>query len=206
MELSDKDTSKFLEKLGTLTKTKAFLGKEFLAWLWFQAESRKEPFFLQRSKEKGDLSFHFWIDDRIFLQPFDKQGHENLLRGGDPSQSEEAATSLASGMVIKELKLGMNIQGVGDFTAVLNADDLNPKSLQVPGEQSGMWDSEEDIDQATVILTRIHQMECFTDALDSMFTAFLSDRTNGDWDSKTLKAIRNWVTSRRTKPTKKVIH
>ena len=206
MEQSSKDTKKCLEKLGTLTKTKAFLGKEFLAWLWFKAESRKEAFFLQRPKDKGDLSFHIWIDDRIFLQPFDKQGHENLLRGGDPSQSEEAATSLASGMVIKELKLGMNIQGVGDFTAVLNADDLNPKSLQVPGEQSGMWDGGEEIEPATVILTRIHQMECFTDALDSLFAEFLHDRTKGDWDNKTLKSIRNWISARRSKPVVKVIH
>lgn len=206
MEHSSQDTSKYLEKLGTLTKTKAFLGKEFLVWLWFQAESSKESFLVQRSKVKGDLSFHFWIDDRIFLQPFDKQGHENLLRGGDPSQSEEAATSLASGMVIKELKLGMNISGVGDFTAVLNADDLNPKSLQVPGDQSGMWDSGEELDQSTVILTRIHQMECFTDALDFLFAEFLQERTKGDWESRSIKAIRAWISSRRSKPAAKVIH
>ncbi|MFK7825388.1 MAG: hypothetical protein AB8G05_14635 [Oligoflexales bacterium] len=206
MEHSSKDTDKYLEKLGTLTKTKAFLGKEFLTWLWYQAELRKEAFFLERSKDKGDLSFHFWIDDRIFLQPFDKQGHENLLRGGDPSQSEEAATSLASGMVIKEFKLGMNIRGVGDFTAVLNADDLNPKSLQVPGDQAGVWEDSDELDQSTIILTRIHQMECFTDALDFVFAEFLHDRTSGDWDTKTLRSIRNWISSRRTRSAQKVIH
>lgn len=202
MNENSKTSKIYLEKLGAVTKTKAFLGREFLTWLWFQTENRSGAFKLASSLSTKTLTVELWIDDRIFLQPYDKNGHENLMRGGNPSRSQEAATSLASGKVVKELKLGMHISGLGDFTAVLNSENLNPRSLQLPQLQA----DDEKISPSTLLLTRIHYSECFADALDSLFSLFIKERTENKWEQEKLPAIHHWIMTRNKKIAAESVH
>ena len=207
--VSSENLNNNVEKLNKLSKTKAFLGREFLTWLWFKSETSKELLRINRQKSSlPDLLVDFWIDDRMFLQPFDKQGHDNILRGGDPSRSEEASASLASGKVVKELKLGMNIQNYGDFTAVLNAEDLNPKSLQLPQTPSAEAHHEDDdLLSHEILLKRIIDTEIFVEALDGLFAAFLHERTRETWKKNELKLMKNWISGRqRTNKSKRITH
>ena len=178
------------EELTALTKAKTFLGREFLTWLWYFIEDEDGKFFLKHDDSASPLEVNLWIDDRLVLENQQARAHESVMKGGDPSQSVEASWALRQGKTVKELKLGLQADGFGEFTAVLNATDLNPRSLKLPN-----LDGPEhvvDPDEPPV-MTRLRYTETFLMILDGLFLKFVSSRTDDDFDKKDLTAIRNWV-------------
>ena len=130
-EQQPKEANTYLDRLLTVCKSKTFLGREFLTWLWFQAEANETPFEITApSGEK--TSFDLWIDDRVILESSGSKAHVHTLKGGDPSQSLEAAAALKSGKTVSEVKIGISVEGYGEFTCVLNYQDLSPRSIQLP--------------------------------------------------------------------------
>src|SRR5262249_10437759 len=108
-----------VEHLTNLSKAKGFLGREFLTWLWYMAETYEDH--LTTSGPSGEeIAFDIWVDDRLVLEATggSASSHENVMKGGDPSQSYEAAAALGTGKTVKELKLGINAKGYGEFTAI----------------------------------------------------------------------------------------
>lgn len=178
-----------LEQLNTMTKAKAFLGREFLTWLWYVIESEES---LSIETSSGTQEVELWIDDKLVLESSSARAHENVLKGGDPSKAEEAAAALRSGKTVKELKLGMQIKGTGEFICSLNAAELTPKSLMLP--EMATDDGEETV--ATPIAHRINLMNQFLDVFDGIFGLFLEDRVEDTWNDKHLEDIRTWVQNR----------
>src|SRR5262245_9766039 len=111
-----------LEVLATIPKTKAFLGREFLTWLWWHVETTETEHTVADPSSGKRLAFDAWIDDRLVLEAGHGLSHEDVLKGGDPSRSDEASAGIASGKTVKELKLGLHIHGVGDYSAVFGGD------------------------------------------------------------------------------------
>ena len=197
-----------LESLNKLSMTKSFLGREFLTWLWFKSETLQQPIRLESnhlSKEKKNLMIEFWIDDRIFFQPYNKLGHDNILRGGNPSRSDEATASLANGRVIKEIKIGIKIEEHGDYTAILNAEDLHPKSLQVPQNHASTSD-EDSTDDFDILLKRLQDTEVFLEALDGLFSLFIVERSSKSWEGSQIAKMKKWVSHKKTPRNQQITH
>jgi hypothetical protein len=184
-------TELIAEKLNTINSAKAFIGREFLTWLWYVADTSgtiEVQLAGKRRKEKVDI----WIDDRILLQPDHASGHESLLRGGDPSKSLEAAVALGSGKSVKEIKLGVRVPGSGEFTATLSYDQLTPKSLQLPQPSYGNNDDDK-AEQGGHLGTRIALTNTFLQIVDHLFLMFLEERTDASWDSNRIRDIAVWI-------------
>jgi hypothetical protein len=181
-----------VEHLTTLTKAKGFLGREFLTWLWYVAETSSDIMSVQ-DEEGKKIDFDLWVDDRLVLESSSAQTHSNVMKGGDPSQSHEAAAGLVTGKTVRELKLGVNIRHTGEFTAVLACDDLSPRSLKLPNPSKP--DNLADPDDLP-ILTRIKYTETFLTVLDGLFARFLTLRVEDHWETASLKAMRDWVKQR----------
>lgn len=193
-----------LEQLTSIPKAKAFLGREFLTWLWFLADTDKGELELHDQATGKKKRFSLWIDDKLVLESGRGLSHENVLKGGDPSHSQEAGFGLATGKTVRELKLGVHIKGLGDFTAVLGEGDLNPRSLKLPTQDSG--DGEGSAEPTLPIITRLKQTEAFLAVLDRLFAIFMEQRLGDAWESEHLPRIRAWVKKRQNPAETATLH
>lgn len=194
MSKQSTDTSEYLDNLRAITKAKGFLGREFLTWFWYQIDTNDGQFKVKAGKKT--TSVRAWIDDRVVLEASSQQTHSNTLKGGDPAHSIEAATSLRSGKTVREIKVGLEINGFGPFTAVLTSDGLSsnglsPRSLSIPPHTD-----EEDAGKEPISY-RLTQIQSFVDTLDGLFALFLDERTSEGWDKTALKNLRTWIKDRK---------
>ncbi len=166
---------------------KSFLGREFLTWLWYFTENDEGRFEFELSSG-AMTNAHIWLDDRIVLTSKTGRSHEHIIKGGVPSTSDEAAISLRSGKAVKEIKVGLDIDGKGVFFATLGGDELAPKGLKLPDPQ--------DTSDQTVLEQRLEYVSVFTVALDALFGRFMDERTGKLWDTTSIKSIRNWIQTR----------
>ena len=118
MSLSTEKTQNRVENLSTSLETHRYLAREFLTWLWYLIETEEAPYRFNKVRqefETADSDLELWIDDRIVLENPSSKAHENVIRGGNPSESIEASAALLSGKTVKEMKLGLRLSDIGEF-------------------------------------------------------------------------------------------
>jgi hypothetical protein len=189
-----------VDQLTSLSKVKGFLGREFLTWLWFTAETTKERLRLAGAKGQGELEVDLWIDDRIVLDGASGHAHQNVMKGGTPSHSREAAASLATGKTVREMKLGVGVKNAGEYSAILHCDDLNRRSLRLPGLDGEAAKAE------VPLAARLKAIELFLAVLDGLFARFLAERSASDWDKTGLQEMRSWIRTRQGAGEEGTIH
>ena len=201
-------SSELLDNLNNLSRTKRFLGQEYLAWLWYQSETsngssdshsptmKVSPRPINQIKGPDSTSMEefevsLWIDDRLVLEGQATSGQETVLRGGHPSLSSEAAVALIEGKAVKELRLGLNIKGFGDYSVLLTSADLHPRGVLLP--QNSLEDSqngspprvsgteEASLNNEVTLVSRLNQTEALTKVLKGLFTRFIEQRISADW-------------------------
>jgi hypothetical protein len=177
------------EDISHLGKSKGFLGAEFLTWLWYLIEQNSEQLIIPLNAT-SPVSVSLWIDDRVVISAV--SGQHNTLRGGDPANSAEAAVALITGKSIREIKLGMNIHGVGEYRVTLNAVDLRPRGLVLPTPS----DIDDDEKIHISIPMRIKQLELFLRVFDGIFLKFMDERILPKWEKSTIHGIKEWVSNR----------
>lgn len=170
---------------------KQFLGREFLTWLWYFAETHEGRFDFEMA-DGTKKSAQAWIDDRIVLTSKTGKSHEHIIKGGVPSTSDEAAISLQSGKAVKEMRIALEIDGAGLFHATLGGEELSPKSLLLPDPNDNV--------EASVLEQRIDAVHIFSRALDTLFSKFMDERTDKLWETTRINSIRNWIKTRRHEP------
>lgn len=188
--MSADTTPEHVDHLTTISKAKGFLGREFLTWLWYSAETSRESLRLEADGKKHE--FDLWVDDRVVLEASGSVTQQSVMKGGDPSQTREAGAALATGKTVRELKIGLNVKGQGEFTAILSADDLSPRSLKLPNPNGDGASSADELP----IATRLRHMDLFVALLDALFLSFLAARTADDWEKKGVSDIRSWIKTR----------
>lgn len=198
-------SSGHIEQLTNLAKAKAFLGREFLTWLWYTAETTRERLVLSIPGGKKDLEVNLWVDDRLVLEGTASMTHSNVMKGGDPSHSREAAASLATGKTVREMKLGLSVKGGGEFSANLSCDDLNPRGLKLPVPDRADGDSERGA-AVMPLGERLRATESFLTVLDGLFLHFLDQRVDPTWDTTALVAMREWIKKRQGDKESDTIH
>jgi len=196
----------FVESLTTAAKAKTFLGREFLGWLWYSAEKNADGFDLLIGDES--LKVSLWVEDRLVLEGSIPMTHSSTLKGGDPAHSREAAEALGSGKTVKELRVGMEIDGVGPYSVTLSCDGINqnglsPKSLALPVDTDEGGESE-DIDRP--LEQRLFHIERFNHVLDGLFKVFIEQRASLRWETDGLKVLKNWVKEKRASTDTASVH
>ncbi|NRA64485.1 MAG: hypothetical protein HRU19_08385 [Pseudobacteriovorax sp.] len=180
-----------LEAIANTAKAKAFLGKEFLTWFWYKAE-RLDGQTLTVAGKSSQRTFTFWVDDRLVLESHNSKVHQQTLKGGEPSQSLEAAASLQSGNSVKELRIGLNIDGLGDIYCSLSGQNLEPRTVKLP-DPPEEFASFEDFNLLTY---RLKATRAMIEVIDGLFGIFLLERTQDDWSNKGLSEIKTWIKGR----------
>ena len=166
----------FLEKINRT----AFLGSEFLTYLWFLTETTEASFTYGRENEP----FEIYFDDRLTVGGAQVNAQENLFRGGHPTTSLEAHAALRLGKMANEARIRF-VKGAQEWAFVLKAQTLSISGLVVPAVLS-----KNDEDR---FYERIYLAEQLEEMLESLFREFLSLRTSDRWQQEWLPSIRKWV-------------
>lgn len=181
-----------LAKLRTMSQAKSFLGREFLTWLWFQSETQLEPLTIASPNSAKEYLVDIWVDDRVTLEAPTGKSHYHTIKGGDPSQSAEAATALMTGKTPKDMKLGMSIHEIGEYIFTLSSEDITPKSIHLPEAPETVQDT----DHFSPIGFRLAALGALCDVIDGLFSLFMDDRIDQNRYREFRKQIKDWIKAR----------
>ncbi len=156
---------------------KDFLGNEFLAWLWHEAD---EEGSIETSA--GEISVFF--DRALDLDCAYAQSGRAMLRADGVARMPEAMAGLRSGKVPRKAGLMLEISR-RQFNVTLNAESFGYGSLRLP--------EVEDADNPRVLFEeRIALLRDFCKGFDALFSAFLKSRASSGWEGQT-DSIRKWI-------------
>ncbi len=163
--------------------THAFLGEEFLTWLWFRIDTTGGEFELA-----GGRSVAVAIDDFIAFAPGDDDELEQTLRKGTPTHSGEARTALRNGRRLRRAKL-IVAEGPMQFGVTLDGTTLNLSSIKLP-DDSEECESARDrsVERAASFFT-LHEL------LSGVYHLFLDDRLRPEYRKTSAERQAQWMAS-----------
>lgn len=159
-----------------------FLGREFLSWLWFNAD-----------RERGGLSIAGGDDVTVAIEKSLKLVCDFNLTGSDtiaaesPTALPEARAALTVGK--QPTKAGLVLGSkLGEFHLALDALRMTVSGLVLPEEEGG-----QEADYRARLEQRFEQIADVAELLDGMFEAFLLKRTStSEWTAEH-RALRAWA-------------
>lgn len=157
----------------------AFLGPEFLTWLWYYSDAHEGVFDL--GGEVGP--FDLWFDDKLKVSSAAVSAQENFFKGGHPTSSLEARIALKLGKMASEAKIRITRDGQ-EYTFTLKAHDLGLSGVKLPTILS-----REDEEKFYERMRLLEQLEAMVQGL---YGQFLKQRLSPEWP-QALDAIRQWV-------------
>lgn len=170
--------------IGELIETRRFLGREFLAWLWFESEVFEERFSIESF---GECELH--LEKSITLETgpdFDQsqQKEKSTLTGFAPSGTPEAREALRQGKLPSKAKIVVRREEQ-EFSLALDADSLALSAVKIPALIKGEGEDP--------FYERIALIEELEGAIESLFGSFLRLRLDAPWDAEVVPAMREWM-------------
>ncbi|MBD3398670.1 hypothetical protein GF413_06395 [Candidatus Micrarchaeota archaeon] len=165
---------------------KAFLGREFLTWLWFRS-IRDGGAIGTRSGKTIEIIFL----DRMTLDLSDEESAQTVTIKGERSELREGIAALKEGKKIEEARISVRVADDA-FTTTLKAAWFAYGSFRVPPVlPSSQNETEEDTEAA--FLEKVYLIEQGVAAIDSLYETFIHLRLTDDWEAREVPAIREWI-------------
>lgn len=165
----------------------AFLGSEFLAWLWWASEKDEEAIDDAVRKEESTI---ITLGNGMTIEN-DGQGvkakSKITIKGADAGH-KEAIIAMSEGGQIKEINLHCTI-GDMEFSFTITSDDLSLKGLKTP--TIGESKAQDEIEGA--VLEKLSLDRVVFEVLDDLFNYFIDCRLSDNWKDTTLPAMREWL-------------
>ena len=158
--------------------SRAFLGTEYLTWLWFRSESNDGLFQVRGTPVE------VWFDAKLTLASTGTMKEESVIKSETPTDTEEARVSLRSGKQVEEAKLRLTT-GQKIWSLTVKAKDLSLHGVKLPTLLSAT-DEE-------VIYERLALLEECQDLMDGLFELFAQRRLADDAWTTEVVAMRTWV-------------
>ena len=170
-----------MQALETVRETES-LGRSFLAWLWFKADTDEGLFDLGEG-EKAEL----WFDGNMTLQAENDKGVETITCKGDPLNMKEARFALSEK---KEITRAMVRLTIGDnlWSFTIDSTWMNFKTFKTP---KVMQDKAEDPEG--IFYEKMFLMEEAITAMDIIFLSFVKLRISPEWERKEYPALIQWI-------------
>ncbi|MCX7047186.1 MAG: hypothetical protein NTX50_17070 [Candidatus Sumerlaeota bacterium] len=157
----------------------AFLGEEFLTWLWFRSETSPRLTL----PKIGDVKIE--VGEPIAMRGSEDQDASQItIKGERAGASAEAHAALREGKKLYKCRVVIK-QGELGWPCALSADSLGIASLTLPVPK-GMPANE-------ALILRGQKLEEFTQIYFALYEAYLDLRLNAKKWHKTEETIRKWV-------------
>ena len=154
-----------------------FVGEEFLTWLWWQCETTGGVFDLG-----GGHAISMAIEDNLVLRGDASEDEEDILRGGVPTRSQEAAVALATGKRLGRAKIVLATED-REWTVTFDGSAYLFAGAKVP--QPGK-DDDPDVEAFMGFAD-------LAETFDQLLGQFLRLRLSPKFGKETLPAMRKWV-------------
>lgn len=171
-----------------ILQEKAFLGREFLTWLWFTSERTGG-----RIEVPGRRTIEVIFLDRMVLNLADAESPQSVAIRGEQSELREGLAALREGKKIEEARFSFR-SGDDEFSVNLKATWFLHGSLRTPAILPGSESDEEEGPEGR-FLEKAALVEEAMDLIDELFGYFLDLRVSPLWEDAELSALRAWVTS-----------
>ncbi len=173
-----------------LLREKAFLGREFLTWLWFKSEQGGGRVDLPNGE-----TVEVYFLDKMTLDMSDVDTPQTVAIKGEHSELREGLAALREGKKIEEARIRLKA-GTEDFTMALKGTWFSFASFRtppiLPSEEQG-----EDEGEEGRILEKISMVERGLEMVDGLFELFVRVRISDEWDTVEVPAIRKWAAAAR---------
>lgn len=163
----------------------AFLGGEFLLWLWYWCETEGGKFELP---ELGEVGVAF---DSLLELGGAEEGGKVIVRGDAPTRSTEAASALLAGRLPLRARLAL-ARGEKTFEVTLSAAALDLEAVKVAAEAEEITDENLRAGDEQ----RAGWLFELCDLVDGLFAAFLALRVTPRFEEKVVPAMRDWIVAR----------
>lgn len=164
----------------------AFLGYEFLTWLWFLIEA--EPDTLREADpELATME----IGNRLVLENRLQEAVETITIRGDDAGLEEGRLALRKGALVAELSLAFKAGDHG-WRLTLKGESLTIAGLKTP--ETGPVEAGEALEGR--ILEKLYLCERPVALVDALYRRFIGLRISADWSAAHLPRLREWAAGR----------
>ncbi len=184
-----------LDQMAALTKAKRFLAGEFLVWVWHRADAGDDPLEYTCPTNRQKRRARFWVDDRLTLEADSGRVHVHQMRGGAPAQTPEAAAGILAGKKIRDMRVGFDVDGLGEFSCTLSSKDLSPRGVQFPQQADTKDVTLQTAALAEPVGLRLDLMTTFLAMMDGLFAMFMQERMENSW-AQQLIVMREWAEKR----------
>ncbi len=169
-----------------LARDKAFLGREFLTWLWYRCEVDGGEFDLR----DGPVAVLF--NDYVSLVSQDGESkEESIVRRASAHRSPEARTALLSGKVVSLAKLEI-ARGDREWRATVVGESLDLRSVKTPPEN----DETREENKEARFVAKVEAYEELAAILDGLYGRFLDVRLAPEWEEREAPAMGEWIRAR----------
>lgn len=160
-------------------KEKAFLGTEFVTWLWYHSESGEGAVPLLQGGE-CELSF----SQDLLLVGDSPEAENSALKGGAPSLAPEAATALAAGKKVRRAKIHFTRDQVL-YSLAVNGETFDWSGLKIDVPPSLPFEE--------AVPLRLNALEDFHRIFAGLFETYLNIRLDPEKWEPEVQRIRAWV-------------
>ncbi len=161
-----------------LIKQKAFLGREFMTWLWFRSD--EDPVIELPGGRRCEVEFL----EQLALESVYGDAKSSVLKGESPATSPEAAVALREGKKVRRARIKFCRDG-NDWIGVIDAETLSVSGLKMPAVGRLPFDE--------AIELRMEHFGEFETMFAELYHEFLDRRLEAStWDAE-LKTIRAWA-------------
>ncbi len=158
----------------------AFLGCEFLTWVWYSVSSSDMNKFLK----KGDS---LEIGNKIVLERKLHDSFEKITIKGKDADLEEGIISLKKGAVVKEINL-LYKSGEKEWFFTVTGENLSLSNIKTP--DIGFIETKKDIDGFATEKIFLFNVICFL--IDDLFKIFIKLRVSDKWPP-VISDIKKWI-------------
>ena len=161
---------------------RGFLGREFLSWLLYHADTGEGSFELSKDNELA-----VYVDKVVQLKcDFNLTG-STVVRGDGPGQTPETRSALAVGK--QPIKMGLMLgSNLGEWGLVLDGVTMDVSNVALPP-------AEEDEPQAR-LEERFENVIKLAGLIDGLFEKFVQGRLSAEWP-RLLGRMKQWASAGR---------
>jgi len=157
----------------------SFLGREFLTWLWFEAERNNGTVEVQTL---GPVRVDF--GQRLVLESGGAIREDSTVKAEAPSLAEESRTALRVGKKVARARLLLDL-GERHFELGIDAETLTLSGVKLPT----LLASEDD----QRLEERLHLIDEVENIVDELYMTFIRLRKDAETWAPLRTALRTWV-------------
>jgi hypothetical protein len=169
-----------------ILREKAFLGREFVTWLWFKADRAGGRIEIP-GKKVVEVAFL----DRMTLDLSDVERPQTVILKGEQSELREGLAALKEGKKIEEARISIQASD-NEFTLVLKGTWMNFGSFRPPPILPPDQTDDQVADEGA-FLEKAFLIDEGMETVDMLFEYFLTLRISDEWETSELPAIRQWI-------------